>query len=259
VNDEEKQFVDELLAGLPGELRETFEEAARLDGLTLEEYVLVLLQDMDRGGLLDAATDSDISEDEFLRLVFVGDCPNCSSESTVCCDEIKEIDDPTVGLCKDCGYMWCLECGIMLEMNETCGHWDICESCDEPKNEFEDCGIMPSECPRIVEWISGNYAHPMQDSCAWCGKEIPENSEVYAVGATLKGGIEFRTEEGSQGFFMPVSIAGRMIPAIVTAPGSDARRQGNDLMFMTCSEQCAGKLRETLSEEKELIDRAELN
>ena len=76
--------------------------------MTLEEYVMVLLQDVDRGGLLDAATDSDISEDEFLMLVFVGDCPNCSSELTVCCDEVKEIDYPTVGLCKECGYMWCL-------------------------------------------------------------------------------------------------------------------------------------------------------
>lgn len=259
MNDEDTQFVYELLAVLPDELRETFEEAARLDGLTLEEYVLTLLSDMDREGLLEPAIDGDVPEDEFLKLVFVGDCPKCGSDDTVCCDEMEGIDDPTVASCNQCGHLWCLECGLEVARGEICGHWDVCDSCDEEKDEYEECGIMPSDCPRIIEWIARNYAQSVQGTCAWCGSQIPESGEVYAVGATLKGGIQFQSGSGTTGFFMPIAIGGRMVPAIVTAPGSDARQQGNDLMFVTCSDACARELRDSLCEEKELVERAEQN
>ena len=259
VNEEEERLAKEMLARLPEELREPFEEAARLDGSTLEEYVLALVRDMEKEGLLDAAADDDVSEEEFLRLVFVGDCPSCGSENTICCDEFEDIDDPTVGLCNECGYFWCLECGSAQVRGETCGHWDVCDRCDEEKDEFEDCGIMPSECPRVLEWIAEEYALASQGSCAWCGAAIPEFAEVYAVGAKLKGGIEFRAGNGDAAFFMPVTVAGRLVPAIVTGQGSDARAHGDDLMFMTCSEACASDLRDALREEKELVERAELN
>lgn len=259
MDQEEERLVRDMLDKLPDELREPMEEAARSDGLTLEEYVLRLLRGMEGQGLLEAAASADVTEEEFLRLIFVGDCPRCGSENTDSCDEAEGINDPTVALCGECGCVWCLECGSAVVSGETCGHWDICEACDEEKDELEECGIMPDECPKLLEWCAENYALACQSTCAWCEGEIPEAGEVFAVGATLRGGIEYASNESQTGFFMPVAIGGKLVPAIVTAPDSEAREHGNDLMFMTCSEVCACSLRDALCEQKELIDRAELN
>jgi uncharacterized protein (DUF1778 family) len=259
MNEEEQRMAKDLLARLSGDLKETLEEAAKIDGLSLEEYLLVLIRDMDQQGLLEAVTESDVTESEFLRLVFVGDCPACGSEKTVSGDELEDVDDPTVGICQDCGFSWCLECGATVARGEICGHWGVCETCDEEKDEFEDCGIEPSECPKVVEWMGRVIAEACKSTCSWCGLDIPEEKEVFAVGATLRGAIEFTSDQSSMSFFMPVAIGGKVVPAVVTASDSEARQQGNDLMFMTCSEACAEQLRDALREEKELIDRAELN
>ncbi len=259
MNEEEERLVKDLLARLPDQLKEALVETAREDGVTVEEYVMVLLRDIDQQGLLEAPLDADITEEEFLRLIFVGDCPACDSGSTVCCDEIEDIDDPTVGMCKACGFMWCLECGAELHRGEDCGHWEICDNCDEEKDEFEDCGLPPAECPKVVEWMGQMIARACEGACAWCGKDVPEECDLFAVGAKLRGGIEFTNNHSDMGFFMPISIAGKMVPAIVTGLASDARKDGNDLMFMTCSEVCAQALRQALIAEKEVIDRAELN
>jgi hypothetical protein len=257
--EEEERLVKELVQKIPDDIRASMEEAAAADGLTLEEYVLLLLRDMEQQGLFDAAADPTVSEDEFLRLVFVGDCPGCGSQDTDSCDEEEEIDDATLGICRECGLIWCLECGSTVTRGEQCGHWEVCEACDEDKDEYGDCGVLPEECPRVIEWIAENYALACQSTCAWCLEEIPEAGEVYAVGATLRGGIEFASNESGTGFFMPVAIGDKLVPAIVTSADSEARQQGNDLMFMTCSEVCACSLRDALCEQKEFIDRAELN
>jgi hypothetical protein len=259
MEEEEERLAKDLLARLPDDLKQALEETARSDGLTIEEYVMLLLHDIGQQGLMEAPLDEDMSEDEFLRLVFVGDCPACESEKTVCCDEIEGIDDPTIGMCEACGFMWCLECGFEVRRGEDCGHWEVCDNCDEEKDEFEDCGIPASECPKVIEWMGQMIARACEGSCAWCGKDVPEECELFAVGAKLRGGIEFTNNRCDTGFFMPVSIGGKTVPAVVTGVDSEARKQGNELLFMTCSEACAQALREALLAEKEVIDRAELN
>jgi hypothetical protein len=259
MKEEEEELARDILARLPQELKEELAEAARVDGSTVEEYLLVLLHDIEQQGLFKTPLNEDISEEDFLREIFVGDCPACSSESTVCCDEIEEIDDPTVGMCETCGFIWCLECGFEVRRGEDCGHWEVCGDCDEEKDEFEDCGIPPAECPKVVDWMGRALARACEGTCAWCGKDVPDECELFGVGAKLRGGMEFTSNPSESGFFMPVSIAGKMVPAVVTGADSDARREGNELMFMTCSEACAQALREALLAEKEVIDRAELN
>jgi hypothetical protein len=257
--EEEERLAMELLARLPEELKETLREAAGVDGLTLEEYVHVLIRDVDKQGLLETGVVDEALEDELVRVMFVGGCPACGSEDTLSGEELVDVDDPTVGVCEACGFCWCLECGATVARGEVCGHWDICEACDEEKDEFEDCGIDPAECPKVVEWMGQMIARACQSSCAWCGKDIPEEGEVFAVGAALKGAMEFTSSQGGVNFFMPVTVGGKVVPAMVTAADSEARQQGNDLMFMTCSETCAQKLRDSLRQEKELVERAELN
>ena len=61
--------------------------------------------------------------DEFISAVMVGECPKCGSEKTRDAEDIKSMDDATVGVCMDCGYVWCLECGEPLD-EWPCPHWD---------------------------------------------------------------------------------------------------------------------------------------
>lgn len=212
-------------------------------------------------GLFDAGPEGlkDISEDEFLSMLFIGECPACERNDTILCDEVEGIDDPTVALCKDCGFMWCTECGTQIEAGRDCGHWDICEKCKEPRDEFEDCGIPVCECPHILDWLGEIAAGVYGSTCAWCGGDIPEGEEVFAIGAKLKEGIDFHTSGAADGYFMLVVLGGRKVPVIVTGQNSEARRQGNDWMFMTCSEECATELKVALEIERDTIEKAELN
>jgi len=200
-----------------------------------------------------------LSEEEFFRVVFIGDCPSCGSENTICCDEYEDIDDPTVALCKACGFMWCTECGSPLERGEECGHWEICANCTEPRDEFGDCGIPIEECPRIAEWLGQPVARAFARLCAWCGKTIPEDDEVFAVGAKLKTAIEITGGDPSAGYVMLVQLAGRKIPVIVTGQGSEARKEGNDWLFVVCSRECGLALKDALERERETVEKAELN
>lgn len=91
------------------------------------------------------------------------------------------------------------------------------------------------------------------NTCAWCNKRIPEDSEVFGLGAKVKPAIKLEDQEGK---FIPLSLilTDKTIPAIVTTTDSQAKQKGNDLMFMTCSQGCAESLKEALYKEKWIID-----
>ena len=105
-----------------------------------------------RDELLRLADEAD-SEEEFVRTVFVGDCPRCDSAKTAISGPADGEEDLTVGLCKACGYLWCLECECQLEPGAECGHWDICESCEEIDEETGACPTSTDECTVIQTWL----------------------------------------------------------------------------------------------------------
>jgi len=106
-----------------------------------------------RDELVRLAEDSE-SEDEFVRAVFVGDCPRCASDETGMTEGPDGEEDLTVGICKACDYVWCLECDQELTPGTPCGHWDICESCEEMDNESGICTTSPADCDVIQTWLS---------------------------------------------------------------------------------------------------------
>ncbi len=122
-------------------------------------------------------TKEDLLREEFIREIMVGDCPRCGSPNThdckreefvparliddgsirpmsiirmgCDCEVAKKLDDPTIGHCDDCNYLWCLECGSELSIDEPrCRHWEICETCGKT-NEF------PDTCPYKAEAEAG--------------------------------------------------------------------------------------------------------
>ena len=106
-----------------------------------------------RDELMRLAQEAD-SEDEFVRSVFVGDCPRCASDQTAMSEEADGEEDLTVGVCKACGHLWCLECDRELTPGTVCGHWDICESCEQLDDESGLCLTSPDECELIQTWIA---------------------------------------------------------------------------------------------------------
>jgi hypothetical protein len=94
------------------------------------------------------------SLDDLISKAMVGECPNCGSEETTDCEEVSEIDskivaDNTIGICRQCGHLWCIECGFPLTSSIRCKHWGICGSCEEEKDESGMCEIPAFECQQI--------------------------------------------------------------------------------------------------------------
>jgi hypothetical protein len=133
----------------------------------------------------------DIERSAFVSSIMVGDCPNCGSENVHDCskeefilgsrstredaetvegikiakDVVKvgsdcpmalKLDDPCIGHCDDCNYLWCLECGSELTMeNPNCGHWGICCKCYEEHGYLGLDEVMEKICPRCEYWRDG--------------------------------------------------------------------------------------------------------
>jgi len=90
-------------------------------------------------------------------------------------------------------------------------------------------------------------------TCAWCDKRIPDDSEVFGLGVKARHRIGITGREGK---VIPVVLAlvDKTVPAIVTTGDSQAKRNGYDLLFMCCSRECAGLLKDVLQEERNLFD-----
>jgi hypothetical protein len=92
------------------------------------------------------------NDEQFLAEVMTGNCPRCGSNQIKDCRKVEGINDITVGLCMQCGLLWCLECGKLLVDNIHCNHWDICMKCDI----VDECDIDLKDCKQITDnasWV----------------------------------------------------------------------------------------------------------
>jgi hypothetical protein len=93
-----------------------------------------------------------------------------------------------------------------------------------------------------------------QSTCGWCGKTIPPNTEVFGGHGTARPGVDLFQKAGQ---VMPLYLTGPEKTVLITVAGldSDARRDGYDFVYMTCSEACAVSLRAAFQGEIELGNR----
>jgi len=229
---EGRDEIDSLVDALPQGFRDTWERMPE----AMKDY------------FMQAAAESS-SPEEFVARIMVGGCPQCGAADTASGDMIKEIDDPTVGMCRECGFVWCLECETPLEPGSECWHWNVCRDCDHPKNEYGDCGTLPSECEPIKHWLETHPVRFHEMVCGWCGGHIDEESEHFVFGArvtrsdllpAVKRGVTELAFKGK---------GKRKILALVTAEGTVAKTQGKDLLFVTCCEACAEDLSKALEDQ----------
>ncbi len=87
-----------------------------------------------------------------------------------------------------------------------------------------------------------DLARRFQPTCGWCGCRIPPDTEVFGGGGKARAEVDL-TARADQA--MPVYLAGPDKTVLVAVAGldSDARRDGYDFVYMTCSEVCARSLR----------------
>ena len=96
-----------------------------------------------------------------------------------------------------------------------------------------------------------NLADLFQSTCGWCGKRIPSDTERFGFGAKARPGIDL---SGKAGQVVPLYLAGCDKTVLVAVAGleSDAKREGNDLVFMTCSAACGKLLQAAMQREIEM-------
>jgi hypothetical protein len=125
----------------------------------IEETVSDILKSLHRDvydSLMDLLQKTE-SSDEYVRQIFIGDCPVCGSEKTSDCDELP-IEDITVGVCLKCFTFWCTECGTIFKKGQTvCDHWVLCEACDMSTDM--GCGMTADECETIIRWKNKELDH----------------------------------------------------------------------------------------------------
>jgi hypothetical protein len=84
--------------------------------------------------------------------------------------------------------------------------------------------------------------------CAWCQSHINNHVEVLGLGARLKPDVDL-SEYESHCIQIGLVSEEKPVYMMVTAQGSEARSDGNDCMFLVCSEDCANKLKSVLEKE----------
>ena len=84
--------------------------------------------------------------------------------------------------------------------------------------------------------------------CAWCRNKLNQNSEAFGLGAKVKSGSDIFTYKGKSVLLTIVS-EDRNVPMMVAADGTDAKNDGNDVMFLLCSEKCGIKMKAALERE----------
>jgi len=84
--------------------------------------------------------------------------------------------------------------------------------------------------------------------CAWCHNHISDDMEVFGACAKLKPDVDL-SEYESHCIQIGLVSEEKPIYMMVTAQGSEAKRDGKDCMFLFCSEECGKKLKNVLEKE----------
>lgn len=85
-------------------------------------------------------------------------------------------------------------------------------------------------------------------NCAWCSKKIRENDPLSAIDIKLLKGMDLSDKEGE---IVPIYFKelDKNVPMIVTTSDSEAKKNGQDGLFVVCSQDCGNKLKNVVGKE----------
>jgi hypothetical protein len=89
--------------------------------------------------------------------------------------------------------------------------------------------------------------------CSWCEDEILDDLECFAVGAKASGAMDLQALEDTV-VDLFLTRPNRNIKGVVVTNDSPAKREGKDLIFVTCSESCSEALKQAVDREIDLVD-----
>ena len=90
-------------------------------------------------------------------------------------------------------------------------------------------------------------------TCSWCEDGILDDEECFAVGAKASAEMDLQALEGKPVDFF-LARRDRNVRAIVVTNDSPAKREGKDIVFVTCSESCSEALKQAVDREIDLVD-----
>jgi len=88
--------------------------------------------------------------------------------------------------------------------------------------------------------------------CSWCMKKIKEDKECFGLSVKFVEGLDLKQDEGTIQSIFLIS-RNTSVPMIVVAEDSEAKKQGQDGIFVLCSNDCGLKMKKTLNEEINLF------
>ena len=90
-----------------------------------------------------------------------------------------------------------------------------------------------------------------ETTCGWCGRRVPTDMPVFGGGGKARPGINVNAHAGQ---VLRVYLEGqrKTVLVAVTGRGSEARRAGEDFVYMTCSEACAHSLKTAIESDIEM-------
>lgn len=97
--------------------------------------------------------------------------------------------------------------------------------------------LIRSKRRRTIANVFARRAERFQNECGWCGKSIGEDEPVFAVGGRVHSGVDLSLVEGKV-VELTFQVAEKSVLAGVAGFDSEAKAEGKDLIFMTCSEEC---------------------
>jgi hypothetical protein len=100
--------------------------------------------------------------------------------------------------------------------------------------------------------MNNKYSDRLLHICAWCNQDIPDNEDVYGFGAKANQAMELSDKEG-QFVSLSLTLQDKTIFALVPSSSSVADVEGYDLVFITCSEDCAQSLKDALDLERDVF------
>jgi hypothetical protein len=99
-----------------------------------------------------------------------------------------------------------------------------------------------------AELLFARRARSFQSACGWCGKHIGEDDPVVAVGGCVHKGIDLSLVAGKV-IELRFEVSHKTVLAAVTGFDSEAKAEGKDVVFMTCSDDCGREIKRAFENE----------
>jgi hypothetical protein len=106
---------------------------------------------------------------------------------------------------------------------------------------------------RYCLMMSNSQSDKLRHICAWCTQEIIEGKDVFGFGAKASHGVDLKGKEG-EFVSLKLALRNKEVFALVPSESSAPKADGFDLIFITCSEDCAQSLKDALELERDVFE-----